>query len=491
MLVKIKKHRFLIICIFIFALFWLSGLRGLDPDFGWHLRLGEIILKSGIPATDPFSYSMSTYPIVDHEWLTNIAIASLYPKIGISGLTFVFIAIAFVAVFLQTLYLKRKYLIFPFILSQTAMIDYLGIRPQILSWFFISSLLLLFINPKLWQKLRFFIPILMLLWVNLHAGFALGIGLLGLVVVKQLKTKQLLLSDWIVVFLSIAATFVNPYGGRVWWEVWMQMSDAGLRWSIQEWFPAFFFFNVGFMFLLPISLTLVLRYRKKFQLHTFILYIVLLFFGLSGTRHLPFWLLIAIPMTTQAIEYFIIEIKTIPFARKRLKIASIIFFTIFAVIFSINTLITLLPFKYSVFEMYPEAAVYFLQAHPSRGNVFAHYNWGGYLVWKYREKKVFIDGIMPSWRQEYPPSGSSSNAFKEYLAVMDGKSNLKQFLAKYNIDTVMIGSGDDKDFPIWLEDAIEKTLGVKFPNQKSLKKQLEKEGMRVVYKDDVAVVYRK
>ena len=55
----------------------------------------------------------------------------------------------------------------------------------------------------------------------------------------------------------------------------------------------------------------------------------------------------------------------------------------------------------------------------------------------------------------------------------------------------MIGAGDKADSPTFLEDIIEKIFGIKSPNQKSFKQQLEEEGMMVVYKDNVAVIYRK
>jgi hypothetical protein len=195
----------------------------------------------------------------------------------------------------------------------------------------------------------------MLLWVNLHASFALGIMLIGLsVLVKQVQAKKFLIADWTIVALSIAATFINPYRERAWWEVWMQMSDNGLRWSIQEWFPAFFFFNVGFMFLLPVSALLIIRYRKKFSPVELVLYATLLLFGLSSARHLPFWLLIAIPLTTKAIEYFVLEIQNIPFAKKRFLVGYSAFFVVFACTFLFYTAIS--SRSHGQPSVYPEKA---------------------------------------------------------------------------------------------------------------------------------------
>jgi len=62
----------------IFVIFLIRGGVFLDPDFGWHLRVGEIIQESGFPKTDPLSFTMPTFGFVDHEWLTNISISYIY-----------------------------------------------------------------------------------------------------------------------------------------------------------------------------------------------------------------------------------------------------------------------------------------------------------------------------------------------------------------------------------------------------------------------------
>src|SRR3990172_11624222 len=65
--------------------FWIRGIMLLDPDFGWHLRMVELILQNGISKTDPFSYTMPSYPFVDHEWLTNVVMSKIYGWSGDGG----------------------------------------------------------------------------------------------------------------------------------------------------------------------------------------------------------------------------------------------------------------------------------------------------------------------------------------------------------------------------------------------------------------------
>ena len=44
--------------------------RHVDPDFWWHLRTGELIVTSGLPSTDPFSWTAGGTAWVMHEWLS-------------------------------------------------------------------------------------------------------------------------------------------------------------------------------------------------------------------------------------------------------------------------------------------------------------------------------------------------------------------------------------------------------------------------------------
>src|SRR5476651_104309 len=76
------------------GLYWLRGSVILDPDFGWHVRMGQIILSKGIPATDVFSYTMPSFPMVDHEWLTNVFLAFSYPFSHLGGLAVLFSVLA-------------------------------------------------------------------------------------------------------------------------------------------------------------------------------------------------------------------------------------------------------------------------------------------------------------------------------------------------------------------------------------------------------------
>jgi hypothetical protein len=76
--------------------------------------------------------------------------------------------------------------------------------------------------------------------------------------------------------------------------------------------------------------------------------------------------------------------------------------------------------------MYPYKAVEYLKNNPIEGNMFNEYNWGGFLIWQYPDKKVFIDGRMPSWKigdyrvfQDFNTIGSINEGWDELLRKYD------------------------------------------------------------------------
>src|SRR3989344_2416597 len=164
---------------------WMLGIYRLDPDFGWHLKVGEILLTEGIPATDPFSYTMPSLPWVDHGRVTDMAMAWLYPRVGMTGLA--------------------------------------GLAAG----------------------------------VGVAAGGVVGAGALrggaggagggGETVLGGEKVRMREVAKDLAVWgMSAAATGMNPYGFRLWEEVWLTVSDTNLRWNIAEWNPFFLNFELGF-----------------------------------------------------------------------------------------------------------------------------------------------------------------------------------------------------------------------------------------------------
>src|SRR3989344_9531753 len=69
----------------------------------------------------------------------------------------------------------------------------------------------------------------------------------------------------------------------------------------------------------------------------------------------------------------------------------------------------------------------FLKTLPLSENIFNEYGWGGYLIWKIPERKYFIDGRMPSWRQ------NGQFVFGDYIKITKAEIGFDKILEKYDI----------------------------------------------------------
>src|SRR3990170_8609228 len=92
---KIRKPGNILLAI-LFLVFVLKGYVFLDPDFGWRIRAGEMYFSQGIPQKDPFSYTMPSFPWVDHAFSQSAFYYLVFSNIGYLGLSVIvsFFAVA-------------------------------------------------------------------------------------------------------------------------------------------------------------------------------------------------------------------------------------------------------------------------------------------------------------------------------------------------------------------------------------------------------------
>lgn len=484
--------RFLYVLIWI--IFFIDGIIFLDPDFGWHLRIGQEILAHGIPQTDLFSYTMPSYPFVDSEWLTDVLTAWFYPFAGKIGLSSVYAALATLALVLVVPKNFARWVYLPLILSATILLEYFGVRPQIISWFFLAVLLKIILTPKIWEKWGFALPLIFVFWANLHGGFAAGIVVLSCYLLFK-NFKKLSLNDLRIWFFSLLATLLNPYGLRLWGEVWRTFSDGFLRRAIVEWQPGLSRFDPALIIFLALSTVLVFRVRKVWGRGQLGLYLTLFAAGLVSSRNLPFWFLLSLPMMILGSEYFYLEAAKNRESKKRFD--SVLRYFSLAVIFVSffqTALIILGDGKSTEERYYPAKAVSFLKSHKVRGEIFAPYEWGGYLDLKLPEKKVFIDGRMPIWRWQAPNKSESAYAFGEYQKIIGG-GDFREAFEKYKVKMVLwhtLGSSRQKaqiTRPEFLEKP-DKILGNK-GSPESFNARLKEAGWRKIYADGIAEIYER
>lgn len=476
-----KIFTFIFFGIFFLILFQ-NGKFYLDPDFGWHLKVGELILKSGIPAHDTFSYTMPSYKYIYHDWLSDVLITRLYPLIGYTGLSAIYAAIATGALLITT-FIYRKLNMLPMIAAASFMLTPSGIRTQLITWLFLAILLLMLSLNKN-SKLKCLIPILFLLWVNLHGGFVLGLLVLLLFAVFQ--TTKL----FPILLLSILATLINPYGIGIWQEVTKTTSGLFLHFAIAEWLPPILDFDIPLMIFLAITSSLVFAFRKILDKAELVLFGIFLLLAISANRNIPLFALISIPIFAKVFLEFRKEAAKRKSGPKWFGLIYFLFSVLAIICFISGFKSSLTIQQASEKSYYPKEAIGYLKNHPFPGNLFSLYNWGGYLIWKYPEKRVFVDGRMPSWKVVQARKGESAFALGEFLDAANGSVELKPMFEKYHITTVLVTPKEKENPKVNLTDFQQKMQNFisKKPKYKSFFGQLDDLGFKKVYEDEKSIV---
>ncbi len=409
---NLSPRRLFVLLLFL-AIFAIATQENVDPDFWWHLRTGQLIWDTGsIPRADPFSHTIAGAPWTAHEWLSEALLYAVYAFGGESALILIFagiIAIAFSLVYAQSE--GRPYLagFLTLAAALTSAISW-GVRPQMITLLFGALFLYLLEDYRRGRRHRLWLlPILTLIWVNLHGGYLLGLALIaayvaGAVASSRIGRKAPRVRPLALAFLaSGAASLLNPQGPGIWIYPFGTLGSAAMQTYIVEWFSPDFhqaqFLPLAALLLLTVF-TMAASRRSPDPTDTLLL-LSLGFAGLRSARHVPLFALVAAPILSRhAIEAIARSerwsrwIHPVGGHASRAGTAlngALLALALLAASFKIGT--SLSNNQALQAEAFPVAAVDFIEANPPDGEMYNLYRWGGYLIWKlWPQHQVFIDG---------------------------------------------------------------------------------------------------
>jgi len=424
-----------------------------DPDVWWHLKTGQLIAQTGtVPHTDSFSFTRAGYPWVAHEWLTEIFIYGIYRISGWGGLIVVFalmISVAFFLVYLRSApdpYSSGVIVL----LGAWATAPVWGVRPQVVSLLLTSLWFLILERSERNLRLLWWTLPLTVLWVNLHAGFALGLALLLLFLAgefleqvtssrpsNQARRRALALTF----IFDLLLVPLNPNGARMYlYPVDTLRSDAMPKY-IAEWAsPNFHHADYIPFLLLLLSTTAILAWsRLRVRPRDILLLMVSTFAALSSIRLIPFFVLVAVPILSRPVELWARTARSRDWphdaaaSRVPLRYAglfnSLILFALAGFVgFQVSGVLHRQPQVEA--EHFPAGAAAYLQAHPAAGPLFNLYDWGGYLIWRLNpQTPVFIDGRADLYGEPL---------MREFADTYGLKGDWQKALQTWRIKTVLV-----------------------------------------------------
>ncbi len=315
------SSRRLLVLVYMLVIFTAASQPITDPDFWWHLKTGQFILKTWtIPHTDIFSTVRFGSEWVTHEWLSEAFMYLVYSRLGYGGLIVIFSLIV-TAAFAIIYQLCRKRAGHPYvsgfslILGAAATMPTWGVRPQMFSIFFASIFISFLDKYSRNENTRcvWWLPALMILWVNMHAGFALGLALIvltiaGILLDDLLLHKNSLGAIWrrlfplfAVLTVSIAVVSLNPNCARMYSYPFETLTSHSMMRYIQEWkspdFHEPMFQALSFMILATFS-ALALS-NKRARPGELLILVVTGWATLRSSRNVPFFVIVAMPLLTE------------------------------------------------------------------------------------------------------------------------------------------------------------------------------------------------
>ena len=459
------------LCLFFWAL--ANGVRFLvDGDTGWHIATGKGILDSlSVPFADPYSYTMPRTPWTSHEWLAEVVFASIHRVAGLNGVVVLTASVvAFTSLLLYKYLLKKGVGVFTaafvtVIAALASSLHWLA-RPHIFSMPLTLATFIVLEDYQREGKYRLWLlPLFILVWVNLHGGYILGIMMAmiysGGNLVKWLasgradgecvrKAKTLA----IISFLMLLAACVNPHGPAILYFPFHLVGRAFIMDNIQEWLSPNFHTARMFEFMLLSYATIIIISKKRVDIIEGALLLFLTHMSLYSARYIPLLALVATPIVASRASDAVMDIagwfpKEGPINRAsqllakksgemavfehRFRTHLWVYASLaacFVIAFHGGTAFgrQLMDYRHDK-KIFPVDAFEFAVKNGINGRMFNNDGWGGYIIYRgYPAYKVFFDGRSDMY---------GVPLLKEYVKVARAEKDFEGVLDKHGVDWVI------------------------------------------------------
>lgn len=376
-----------------------------DPDLWGHLLFGSSLLAGTLPLENTFAYTTPAQPWVNHELLSEGAMALAYRFAGSAGLVALKVALglATAAVLWRTARRRSGDAIaatVAVVFALYVMRPGFMIRPQLFTMLFLAvTLEIVRASHGRAAGVAWTLPLLAALWVNVHGGVLAGVGLLA-VALAAARTEELwhgtlgvreAAASTALLAATAAALAVNPYGLRL---VEFLLHDVTPAVPITEWAPVGLLdasFPV-FKLMLLVAAAGIALLRPTLAETAVVLATAIV--TLRHQRHVPLFAIAAAPLVAATLvelcrRWAVAAGTQLQALARSALTAAATMQIVFAVLLtgSWRGQITVLP------NHYPVQAARFLVQNDIVGNVALPFSWGEYALWALPQgSRVAVDG---------------------------------------------------------------------------------------------------
>jgi uncharacterized membrane protein len=278
-----------------------------------------------------------------------------------------------------------------------------GVRPQMISLLITSLFLYLLDAYRRNGQYLFLIPLplITLIWVNLHGGYLIGLALISIYILGGLieflitefrkceKTsnmptiKSILIQVGFLVACILAA-LANPNGIKIIIYPFQTLVSPSMQQFIQEWFSPDFHQLMWqpFACLILALLGASMVSRKSVSPTNILLSLLLGYAALRSMRNIPLFAITIIPVLSEQIGSLVKIPPEKPANGRTFRLLVPILLFCLVLVVSLRFVQVVRAQSKTVIENFPKAAVDWLLENKPQGNLFNSYGWGGYLIWR-------------------------------------------------------------------------------------------------------------
>jgi hypothetical protein len=292
----------------------------------------------------------------------------------------------------------------------------------------------------------------MLVWVNSHGSFPIGLLMLGIWLVDEIYQKlqkgdgrptTTLLASGFTLLITIAVCLINPRGVGITSYLVLMASNPAVQTSVPEWAPPSFTSPIGPLFFASILLTAAFfslsnRRPRFFQLLTFLAFSSL---GLWTTRGVIWYGLVMAPILAEHLPTIVERISNGQSEKNKSRGVAVINRLLLVCLLFLASIS--LPWFRDFIPMQPESksfitndtpvdATKFIVNQTPSGNLFNDMAFGSYIIWAGQPMyKVFVDPRIELFHQ---------SIWDDYDIISRASPGWEVKLDQYDIQTLMLNT---------------------------------------------------
>ncbi len=447
-----KKALLFYITLFLLILAYSMTTNNYDFDLWARLIAGMGVIDGGHVLTQDFLSYTPVHTWWDHEWGAGVIFYFFLKYFGPFSLIVLQAFMLFGIFFTASRVIKLRTNICPYnilfyFFALIAVMPNLNspIRCHMFSFLLFTVFIYIYEKVRLGNnKLLYLVPVIILLWNNIHGGVVAGLGLTAMYALGEFLNKKPFKKYLITLAVSCLVLFINPWGYD--YIKFLLMANTMKRPYIMEWWGIFsqyymFKYIIFKIFMIVVCGIEFLQIKKtNWQKIDKVKYIILtatLYLAITHVKLLPFF----------AIASLCFVYEDLPQFKDKIICYALIF-------------ISMLTFAIKDFSIplgmdaYPIKEVEFVKQNNLKGKILVNFGLGSYVSYKlYPNNLIFMDGryeevyydymvpmlkefflVNPNWHEtleyfppdvmiieNYYPIYNKLKEDKEWKAVYEGK----------------------------------------------------------------------